>query len=123
MPRGGARPGAGRPKGAKTRRGRELVEAVVSASSDAGREIVGRFQGDAHAYMVEVYQNPDYPPELRLDAAKAAAPYEKPRLAALAVKTTTDDAILTLFDWLERQDAGLAKSMGGEQAPAAPVRH
>jgi hypothetical protein len=44
------------------------------------------FQGDAHAFLIWVYRNHTLPIEIRLDAAKAAAPFEKPRLAAAKVE-------------------------------------
>ena len=39
------------------------------------------FDGDAHAFMVAVYKSQDIPLTLRLDAARSAAPYERPRLS------------------------------------------
>jgi hypothetical protein len=41
------------------------------------------FEGDAHALLVTIYKDPTHPIDLRLDAAKAAIAFEKPRLAAL----------------------------------------
>jgi hypothetical protein len=56
------------------------------------------FQGDAHALLVWIYRNTELPIGLRLDAAKAAAPFEKPRLATRRVEVTrpqdmTDDEL------------------------------
>jgi len=44
------------------------------------------FQGDAHALLMAVYKDPHQPAELRIDAARAAIGYEKPRLAAVEAK-------------------------------------
>ena len=41
------------------------------------------FEGDAHALLQATYKDKRNPIELRVDAAKAAAPYEKPRLNAM----------------------------------------
>ena len=44
------------------------------------------FKGDAHALLVMVYCDPRQPIELRIDAAKAAIGYEKPKLASIDAK-------------------------------------
>jgi hypothetical protein len=44
------------------------------------------FQGDAHAFLMAVYKDPRQPAELRLEAARAAIGFEKPRLAAVEAK-------------------------------------
>jgi hypothetical protein len=44
---------------------------------------VDAFEGDAHALLAAVYKDPAQPMELRMEAAKAAIGYEKPRLAAI----------------------------------------
>jgi hypothetical protein len=41
------------------------------------------FEGDAHALLMAVYKDTTQPVELRLEAARAAIGYEKPRLAAV----------------------------------------
>lgn len=46
-------------------------------------EGVDAFEGDAHALLVSVYKNKTYDMPLRLDAAKAAISYEKPKLASI----------------------------------------
>jgi hypothetical protein len=42
------------------------------------------FDGDAHALLAATYKDAALPLALRIDAAKAAIPYERPRLAAVA---------------------------------------
>lgn len=71
MPKGGAREGAGRKPGVPNRKTAEL-QAAVLASGISPLE-----------YMLSVMRDPgqDYP--IRLDAAKSAAPYIHPKLAAI----------------------------------------
>lgn len=62
---GGARPGAGRPKGSRNRR-----------STDAIAEVSKKFpEWTPLLHMAEVANDAGLPPEVRLDAAKSAAPY------------------------------------------------
>lgn len=68
---GGARPGAGRPRGARNRKTRETVAAIEQS---------GLTPLD---YMLSVMRDAGQEPEVRLDAAKSAAPYVHPRLAAI----------------------------------------
>lgn len=41
------------------------------------------FEGDAHMFLMAVYKDPTKHIDLRMEAAKAALPYEKPRLMAM----------------------------------------
>jgi hypothetical protein len=71
MAKGGKRPGAGRPNGAKSRKTREV--AVQSAA-----------QGITPLeYMMQVMRNKRLPASRRDEMAKSAAPYMHPRLAAI----------------------------------------
>lgn len=74
----------GRQKGTLNKRTRELEakvgEAAVKIAAVLG---CGAFDGDAHAYLMSVYKDTTQPAMLRLDAAKAAAPFEKPKLASV----------------------------------------
>jgi hypothetical protein len=77
MPRGGRRPGAGRPEGKKDfvispterERRREIVRAIEAVVPEA-------FKGDAYDLLVSVYKDPSYPLETRLAAAAKAIVYE-----------------------------------------------
>ncbi|WP_376960120.1 hypothetical protein ABNQ39_20630 [Azospirillum sp. A26] len=76
MPRGGARPGAGRKVGAVQKVAREAREKAAAAGMLP------------HEFLLAVMRN-DLPGEQptfdqRLDAAKAAAPYYAPKLAAVS---------------------------------------
>ena len=41
------------------------------------------FEGEAHELLMAVYKDQDLPLPIRIDAAKAAIGYEKPKLAAV----------------------------------------
>ncbi len=74
MPRGGKRPGAGRPPGAATRRTREIADR-------AAEEGVTPLE-----HMLAVMLDESAEPSRRDDMAKAAAPYIHPRLQAIDYK-------------------------------------
>jgi hypothetical protein len=80
--RGGVRVGAGRKAGSKSKRTQER-EQVVAEAAEKIAHIIGAdaFGGDAHAFLMAVYKDPQYDMAMRVDCAKAAAPYEKPRLS------------------------------------------
>lgn len=71
MPRGGARAGAGRPKGRRNRR----TEAQVAAIEAGGITPL--------AYLLAVMRDQSQDRVARLEAAKVAAPYVHPKLAAI----------------------------------------
>jgi hypothetical protein len=83
----GSQPGerrGGRQRGTKNRRTEERERALSSAalriSDTLGSDA---FDGDAHALLMCIYRDSRQPTTLRLDAAKAAIPYEKSRLSSL----------------------------------------
>lgn len=83
----GSKPGerrGGRKRGAKNKRtlAREQaqVETAVKIAAALGADA---FDGDAHALLMALYKDPAQPAELRMEAAKAAIGYEKPRLASV----------------------------------------
>lgn len=73
----------GRPRGAKNKRTEEREAAMQEVAEIISASIPDAFAGDSHALLMAVYKDPSQPVERRLDAAKAAIPYEKPRLAAI----------------------------------------
>lgn len=139
--RGGARPGAGRPKGSRTVDQQMIREAIQSGEDIAGTSL---------EYLQKVYQgkirNAD---PKRIEAARAAAPYEFPRLTDATIRTAQTDVekelegkspeertqwriekFKTLFDAEPELKSGLAKALGlvekaepasGESKPALTV--
>lgn len=81
--RGGRRDGSGRKKGSRNKatvnREQRMREVALALSA----EIAHVFEGDSHALLMAIYKNEDLPLSTRLDAAKAAIPFEKPRLNAI----------------------------------------
>ena len=73
------------------------------------------FTGDAHALLVSVYKDPRQPIGLRMEAAKAAIGYEKPRLAAIEMKEVDDLESLSTEE-LEAIAAGEAPLPAGKSA-------
>ena len=115
----------GRPPGAKNKRTREREIALAEAAVKL-REVMGdTFEGDAHALMTMLYQDQSLPLELRLDAAKAAAPYERPKLSSVEHTkppidlTELSDAELEFLDRLYER-AGSAPEVGAEDGVAPP---
>lgn len=76
----------GRPYGAKSRHTKARETALSQASAKIHMLMPGAFVGDAHALLMLCYKNSELPIEVRLEAAKAALPYEKPRLAPVEVR-------------------------------------
>jgi hypothetical protein len=66
------------------------------------------FEGDAHALLVWAYKNPELPGTMRLQAAIAAAPFEKPKLVAAHVgfrlpNQMTDAELIATIEFVERE--------------------
>jgi hypothetical protein len=84
MARGGKRPNAGRKAGTPNKASIER-QAKISASGLTPLD-----------YMLKILRDEDKPVEARMDAAKAAAPYVHPRLAAVELKGDADNPITTV---------------------------
>ncbi len=77
----------GRPKGAKNAHTVQREEAIANAAAETVERLGLRaFEGDAHALLMLVYKDCEQPLDLRLDAAKAAIGYEKPKLSSVDAK-------------------------------------
>ena len=107
----GSRPGerrGGRKAGTKNKatlaRQRAQADASAHIAEALGPEA---FEGDAHAFLVMLYKDPRQPDSVRIDAAKAALPYEKPRLASVGVavddRRQLADAIREVAEEAHRQ--------------------
>jgi hypothetical protein len=89
----------GRKAGTPNKRTVALRTATATAaeqiSATLGSEV---FHGDAHALLMTVYKDLKQPIGLRMEAAKAALPYEKPRLASI------ENKIVDEFDNMSDQE-------------------
>lgn len=85
MARGGARPGAGRRKGARDKLDREAAEAAALSGIMPKDFLLSIMRDDSHVL------------DVRIEAAKAAAPYYHARLAAIEhsgeITTRHEDAL------------------------------
>lgn len=79
MARGGSRPGAGRKPGSATKRTREIANAVAEGLTPL-------------EFLTNVYRDIGEDMARRVDAAKAAAQYVHPKLAAIEHSTDEDTA-------------------------------
>ena len=87
MSHGGARPGAGRKPGTINRFSKDLLDKAAQS---------GQLPVD---YMLGVMRDESLDTRLRIDAAKAAAPYIHQKLSAISVDVATPDA--THEEWLK----------------------
>lgn len=87
MSHGGARPGAGRKPGTINRFSKDLLDKATQS---------GQLPVD---YMLGVMRDESLDTRLRIDAAKAAAPYVHQRLSAISVDLATPD--VTHEEWLK----------------------
>ncbi len=88
-PMAGSKPGerrGGRKAGTKNKATLARQQAQAEASAQIAQALGPEaFDGDAHALLVMLYKDASQPISVRIDAAKAALPYEKPRLASVSV--------------------------------------
>jgi len=107
----------GRKRGVRNKRTAKREAALKAAAKRLkqleGAAIPEAFAGDAHAYLMMVYKDPLELPAVRIDAAKAALPYEKPRLAP-AEPRRADDGRVSLLERLEEyaREAAIEQSGG-----------
>jgi hypothetical protein len=81
MARGGVREGAGRPKGG------------TSKISEAARKEALADGISPLAYLLGIMRDQELPRDVRMDAAKAAAPYSHAKLAAVTHSGDADNPI------------------------------
>lgn len=103
MPRGGRRPGAGRPKGAKER------ALLATAEAKARTEGVVDDGLLPLEFLIEMYRDERNPMALRIDAAKAAAPYlhrkQPTELDVTATAAPTPPKMLSPLEYAERLES------------------
>jgi hypothetical protein len=115
---GGYRQGGGRPKGSQS----ETVKARRAVQRDLVAKVVKQFQidhpdafqGDAVSLMQCVYRDASLPLDVRIDAAKAVARFERPQLAAVMTSDASNisplGAVLVPYKSLVVIDAAIAAS-------------
>lgn len=96
----------GRPAGAKSKVTRKREEALQAAASRIENAIPDAFTGDSHDLLMVVYKDQTLPWPTRIDAAKAAIAYEKPRLAAVEHSGNQDSPLsISVVSGVIREDA------------------
>jgi len=102
MARGGARTGAGRPRGSVNKASREAAEKARESGLLPHELLLAISQG-------KKLKGIGFPNRRdRIDAAKAAAPYYAPRLAAVVAKISAPgNAWIDIFALIDGQDRGL----------------
>jgi hypothetical protein len=88
--------GKGRPKGSKNKRTRELEAKIAETAERIAAAIPGAFGGDAHALLMATYKDVALDLDVRLEAAKAAISYEKPRLQSTTLRGDEDSPLRNL---------------------------
>jgi hypothetical protein len=73
----------GRKPGTPNKRTAERKAAVEAAAERVNELLPNAFQGDAHAFLITVYKDPSVDMHTRIDAARAAIGYEKPRQSSV----------------------------------------
>src|SRR5579885_862765 len=142
MPSGGKRPGAGRPKGARNKRTRQMIEDAQSKGLLPHEVLasVARGEGMLCSLFDEDGQPVGQPfmvyPSLdqRIDAAKAAAPFYAPRLTSIehgggiSVTRNASDlsdeelaAIAAQDTDEDHEGAGSARAAGAPDRPPQPA--
>jgi hypothetical protein len=89
-----------------------VAEAKTKAEAAIREKNLEPFDGDAVAYLMSVYKDTTMAAEMRMQAAQAAAPYERPRLSSIDAKVdqrTThlsgDDPVDELITEVKRRRA------------------
>ena len=98
MARGGRRPGAGRPKGSKSRR--TTISKVPLIPARAHRETIEKMPLDI---LMAAARNEGLALEIRLAAAKAAAPYYHARVSSGPAKAAFEMSQFELQSAIDRQ--------------------
>jgi hypothetical protein len=118
---GGPRPGSGRKPGSpnKVKKAQATYTKVESALLEAD---IPAFEGDALAFLVWCYKNTQLPIGFRADCARAALPFEKPRLQSTEL-TGKDGGPILLEQIATAAMAAREKSKPADAKPADVVVH
>lgn len=110
MAHGGARPGAGKPKGS-------VAKTDAKARQKAAEGGITPLE-----YLLQIMRDDNQPQEERKDAAKAAAPYVHARLASVDMTSKNDTTMRVLSDKPQTEDewtnsVGLGSASGATEIP------
>jgi hypothetical protein len=92
----GSKPGerrGGRQKGTPNKKTAEQKAAIKAAVEKAVGQLEEPFEGDGYAFLATVYKDKQQPIGVRMDAAKTAIAYERPRLSNVAMTTRSLDQL------------------------------
>ena len=98
MPSGGARPGAGRPKGSRNKR------------TEANRRRAAKDGDTPLEFLLKVMRDEGQEFTARMEAAKSAAPYCHPKLVASKIEIN-DESVKRLHDLFTMPDDQLQKEL------------
>ena len=115
MAAGGARPGSGRKKGQRNKATEIRQELFARATAEGMSPL---------EYLIMVMRDPSEEAGRRLDAAKAAAPFVHPRLAA--IEHSGSVATKSTYECTDDELAALAFASGigtAEQEEVAAISH
>lgn len=95
----------GRPAGSKNAHSIVRQAKIKEAAIAIEQQLPESFKGDAHTLLMVVYKDVTQPMQLRLDAAKAAISFEKPRLASVEHKGDADNPLgIAIMSAVPRDD-------------------
>lgn len=115
----------GRKKGTQNRI-TQAREVAVEEFKEQIEEVLGpsAFTGDAHALLMSIYKDATQSVVIRLDAARAAIGYEKPKLSSIDAKL---DGTLGTYEAtpipVEARHSDAVASPAGPAVDGDPARH
>jgi len=114
----------GRKKGTRNRR-TQAREAVLTDAHQQIERALGpaAFEGDAHSLLMAIYKDESQPWVLRLDAAKGAIGYEKPKLSAVDANLSGAVGQYAAQIPVERRDSDALESPAGAAVNGHPAGH
>lgn len=123
MPRGGARPGAGRKKGSKgqhpkTKEAREVVRRILKDQTSPLEFMLVIMHNNKERLTELGMAEASFEPAARFEAAKAAAPFVHPKLSSVAITPQELDYSRYTDEQLDQLQALLAIGTPGHEQPA-----
>jgi len=111
MPRGGTRPGAGRPRGAICKSTRAILEAAA-----AGGEM-------PLEYMLRIMRDPREPAARRDEMSKAAAPFLHPKMQATAPSLDDGSPVVPVINLTINRGPSDSSAEGDKQAALGVIKN